>query len=199
MEAARIHEHCGLPVPEIADGAPFERELAVALERYPRREVQPPLEPRLHLMDVAALDIHRMLAGEHAQVIVHGLGHQAGPLARRARGRALVVKDGRRQEQERRYSERWRQRQPPPAPPRGCGSGWRGPLRGQPALERKRRRMLGQALLERLRELVLDGIGAGALDAVGEMRAYLALGGVRQAPALIVEEAIPCFPAGHRA
>src|SRR5262245_31829269 len=66
MKAACIHEHGGLPVPEIADGAPLERELGVALERYPRREVQPPLEPRLHPMDVAALDVERMLAGEHA-------------------------------------------------------------------------------------------------------------------------------------
>jgi hypothetical protein len=59
--------------------------------------------------------------------------------------------------------------------------------------------MLGQTLLERRRQLVLDGIGAGALGAAVKMRAHLALGGERQAPALVIDEAIPRVPAGHRA
>jgi hypothetical protein len=59
--------------------------------------------------------------------------------------------------------------------------------------------MLGQTLLERLGQLVLDGIGAAALGAAVEMRAHLALGGERQAPALVFEEPLPSVFAGHRA
>jgi hypothetical protein len=59
--------------------------------------------------------------------------------------------------------------------------------------------MLGQTLLERRRQLVLDGIGAGALGAAVKMRAHLALGGERQTATLVFEEPLPRVLAGHRA
>ena len=59
--------------------------------------------------------------------------------------------------------------------------------------------MQGQALLERLRQLVLEGIVPGAIGATVEMRAHLALSGERQTPALVIEQLRPRVFAGHRA
>src|SRR5262245_3407350 len=63
VQAACVDEHRRLAIQEVADGAALEREVGVALEPHDRGKVQPAFEPWLHLMDTAALDVERMLAG----------------------------------------------------------------------------------------------------------------------------------------
>jgi hypothetical protein len=196
VQAARIDEHCGLAVAEIAHGASPEREVGVALERHHRREVQAALEPRLHLVQAAALDVQPVLAGEHAQVIVHRLGHHARLLTHRA-GRALVV-ERRRHHQHHGGGQGRHQRRSPPAPPRERGGG-RRPPGGQPPLERQRRRVLGQTELEHRGQLVLERVQPGTGSAALQVGPNLVPRGRGQAIALIVQEPEPDVLAAHRA
>jgi hypothetical protein len=62
MESVRVDEHSGLAVEKVTDGSAFEREVGVALERHDGREVQPPLEPGLHLVKPPTLDLEGALA-----------------------------------------------------------------------------------------------------------------------------------------
>src|SRR3989442_1742890 len=72
-EAPLVDEDRRLGVHEPADRPALQRELDVAAEGNDGREVEPPREPGLDLMDAAALDLERVLAQEHPQVIVDGL------------------------------------------------------------------------------------------------------------------------------
>jgi len=98
VQATVEDEHRGLAVEVVADRAASQREVGVALEAHHRRKVEPALEPRLDLMDAAALDVERMLGGEQAQVVVHRLRHHP----RAAVARLPVVERHQRQHQHRR-------------------------------------------------------------------------------------------------
>src|SRR5580658_2656920 len=67
-------ERGGLAVDEVGDGATLQRELIVAGEGGDRRKVESPREPRLDLMDAAALNLDGVIAIENAQMVVHRLG-----------------------------------------------------------------------------------------------------------------------------
>src|SRR5207247_1557986 len=78
-----------LAVHEPADRPALQRELDVAAEGNDGREVEPAREPGLDLMDAAALDLERVLAQEHPQVIVDGLGDERlGAVAPTGSGKA---------------------------------------------------------------------------------------------------------------
>src|SRR5881397_4302735 len=62
MESVRIDEHSGLAVEKVTNGSAFERGVGIALERYDWREVQPTLEPWLHMVKTPALDLEGTLA-----------------------------------------------------------------------------------------------------------------------------------------
>ncbi|HTG11758.1 MAG TPA: hypothetical protein VK746_13235, partial [Candidatus Eisenbacteria bacterium] len=61
MPAPVEDEDGGLAVEVVADRAAPQREVLVAVEAHDRREVEAPLEPRLDLVNAAALDVERML------------------------------------------------------------------------------------------------------------------------------------------
>ena len=196
MEPARVDEHRGLPVAEVAEAAALQRKVGVAFEGDHRREIQSTGEPRLDLVQAAPLDVERPRAGQQTQMVVHRLGHHRGLLARRARRRALVVDERRRNENHRGRGQRRRQRRSPAAPPRARG-GRLGPPGGEPTLERERGGVLGQALLEQPRELLLDGVGPDAVGTAVEVSAHGVLRLGPQTALLIVEQVQPDFVAPH--
>src|SRR5437879_4670026 len=73
MESVRVDEHRGLAVEKVTNGAAFEREVGVALERHDGREVQPSLEPWLHLVKTPTLDLEGAQARKHPEMIIHRL------------------------------------------------------------------------------------------------------------------------------
>ncbi len=107
VEPSLEEERRGLPVHEVGDRAAEERELLVAAERDGRREIQPPEEPGLHLVDPAARDLHGVLGVEHAQVIVErlvddGVAPRPGrPVQRHDRRRGDDRRGGERREEAR--------------------------------------------------------------------------------------------------
>src|SRR6266849_7311487 len=72
------NEDGGFPIEEVPDSTAGQRELLIAEEADDRGEVETPLIPRLDLVQVAALDVERMLAREETQVVGDCLGHHAG-------------------------------------------------------------------------------------------------------------------------
>ena len=185
VQAAVEHEHRRLAVEVVADRAAPQREVVVAQEADHRREVEPPLEPRLDLVHAAALDVERVLAREQAQVIVDRLGHH-----RRAGAARSLVVERQRGQQQHAHRERGHQGAAPARPPPGRRrrGGRVGPRRGEPALQRQRGRVLGQAALEGLaqerlgRRLVGAGLARGQV-ALERARAGRRAGGRAGRPA----------------
>ena len=153
-------------------------------------------EPRLHLMQPAALDVEGVLAREQPQVIIHGLGDHRALLAGRARRGTLVVDDRRRHEHDRGRGQRRHEGRSPPAPPRTPGRRLRPPG-GEPALERERGGMLRQALLEQPSQLLLHRVGSRATRAAFEVCAYRLLRLEPRAALLVVEQVLPHLIARH--
>src|SRR5205814_1043133 len=103
------------------DRAALQRELRVAAEWNDGREVEPSREPGLDLMDAAVLDPERVLAQEHAQVIVDGFGDETlGAGVPRGAGKARGEPRRGHGEHER-GGERRRRGVAPPRPPQ---HGW---------------------------------------------------------------------------
>ena len=81
MEPATIHEDRRAPVQEALDGTAPQRELGVAAERDPRREVEPPGEPRAHLVNVGALHVEPATRLDDPEMVVDGLeGDDGNPV-----------------------------------------------------------------------------------------------------------------------
>src|SRR5580692_1619642 len=78
MQAALEDERRRFPIEEVADRTAQEREVVVARKVNHRREVDTPLEPRLHAVDAAAFDLEGMVAVENPEVIVDRLGRPHG-------------------------------------------------------------------------------------------------------------------------
>src|SRR5216117_2735275 len=181
-------------VPAVAAAAVV---LVAAPVLYYERAASRVASERAGMVAEAVNDHLRVLAAHHAQMIVHGLSHHAGPLARHPGGRALVIEDGRGHEHHRGGSHSRHEGWFPSAPPRAFGGG-RGPLCSEPPPECKRGGVLGQTVLEHRRQLLLDGVGAGAVGAPVEVRAHFSLRRERQAAPLVVEQPDPHVLAVHR-
>jgi hypothetical protein len=142
-------EDGGLAIEEVTDGTPRQRELLVAEEMDDGSEVQAPLIPRLDAVHVAALYIKRMLAREEPQVVSDGFGDHAGrPVVLRSPG-SLVV-DGNGDEEYGGRRQRRGEGPTPSSPPRRLEACGQRPLTRESALQRQRRSMLGQPVLEDL-------------------------------------------------
>ena len=198
VEPIGVDEHRGLAVEEVADRAALEGEVGVAFERHDGREVQPPLEPGLHLVETAALDLERARAREHAQVIVHRLGHHRGPDARGSAGGPLDIEDGGGHQPDGQHGERRDEPGPPPGPAR-AGRGRDRPASRDPALQRERGRVLRQLVLEHGGQLPFHGAGVRTGRTALEMGADRLMRGRRQAPLLVVVQRGPDGVAVHRA
>jgi len=194
VQAAVEHEHRGLPVEVVAHRAALQREVVVAQEADHRGEVEAPLEPRLDLMHTTALDVERVLAREQAEVIVDRLRHH-----RRAGAARPLVVERRRHQQQRAHRERGHQDAAPARPPPGrrLRGGDAGPRRGEPALQRHRGRVLGQAALEGLAQERLGHrlVGAGLARGLVALERAALVGG--QTSALGVQQELPHLVAGH--
>jgi len=188
------HEDGRLAVEVVADRAASQREVVVAQEAHHRREVEASLEPRLDLVHAPALDVDRMLTREQAQVVVDRLRHHG----RAGSVRRLVVERQRGQQQHAQRQGR-DQGAAPARPPRGRRRGRVGPGRGEPTLQRERRRVLGQTVLEHLAQERLGRLLVSASLAPGhvslEQRAPIR----GQAPTLGVQQQRARLVAGHRA
>src|SRR5437667_232926 len=170
---------------------------AVAAEGNDGREVEPAREPGLDLMDAAALDLERVLAQEHPQVIVDGLGDERlGAVAPTGSGKA-PGQPRRGDGEHERGGERRRHGAAPPGPPgRGRRAG-RRPLRREPALEREGRGMLWQAALEELAQRVLGGVVVGARGAPLDVGPDFARELRGELPPVVVEQVGPDVLAVH--
>src|SRR6267378_8181006 len=114
MESVRVDEHRGLAVEKVTNGAAFEREVGVAHEG---REVQPSLEPWLHLVKTPTLDLEGTQARKHSEMIIHRLAdHDARGICV-SEYRLPVIENGCAQEHEGHTCERRDQQWAPPAPP----------------------------------------------------------------------------------
>jgi len=195
VQAPVEDEHGGLAVEVVADRATPQREVLVAVEAHDRREVEAPLEPRLDLVDAAALDVERMLTRQDPQMIVDRLGDHPGG---GALARPLVGE--RPHDQEHRGRRRDRDEVPRPAPPEARRGRRRArPLRGQPALQGHRRSVLGEPALERLAQERLRRRLVRARGARLQVRLQRRVRLRGEPAALGVQEPVPGFLAGHRA
>src|SRR2546425_111205 len=117
VEAPLVDEDRRLAVHEPADRPALQRELDVAAERNDGREVEPAREPGLDLMDAAALDLERVLAQEHPQVIVDGLGDERLGAVAPTGARKAPGQPRRGNGEHERGGERRRHGAAPPGPP----------------------------------------------------------------------------------
>src|SRR5262249_37428299 len=148
-----------LAVPHVSEAAADEREVVVAGEGDARREVDAAREPRLDLVDAAALDLGRPRARDDAQGVAHGLVGQrprGGGGPRRAGGPGEEQEDGggqggesAREQRHERSSWRRRGRRPRRRRPE--------PL-AQALLEPGAWPVARHVLLERLVERAIDGV-----------------------------------------
>jgi len=188
-------EDRGLAIQVVADRAAAEREVGVSVEAHDWREVEPSREPGFDLVDPTALDVERMLAREDPQMIVDRLGHHASGVAL-----ARPPLDERQRHQEQRGHRGGRHEVAPPAPPhsRGLGGGG-GPAGSQPALERQRRAVLGQPLLERLGQERFRALLVGARRALVQVRLERAARLRGEPVTLRVQQLVTGLVARHRA
>src|SRR3989475_743962 len=197
VEAPLVDEDRRLAVHEPADRPALQRELDVAAERNDGREVEPAREPGLDLMDAAALDLERVLAQEHPQVIVDGLGDERlGAVAPTGSGKAPGQPRRGNGEHER-GGERRRHGAAPPGPPGRARRAGRRPLRREPGLEREGRGMLRQAALEELAQRVLGGVVVGARGAPLDVGPDFARELRGELPPVVVEQVGPDVLAVH--
>src|SRR2546425_12740382 len=96
VQPPTVDENRGLAIEEVADRTALEWEVLIAHEGDHRREIESTREPRLHLVDPPALDFHRMLTGDHPQVIVDRLADHSARAAGLTHCPALEVDDGHR-------------------------------------------------------------------------------------------------------
>src|SRR5438445_242100 len=197
VEAPLVDEDRRLAVHEPADRPALQRELDVAADGNDGREVEPPGEPGLDLMDAAALDLERVLAQEHPQVIVDGLGDERlGAVAPTGSGKAPGEPRRGNGEHER-GGERRRHGAAPPGPPGRARRAGRRPLRREPALEREGGGMLRQAALEELAQRVLGGVVVGARGAPLDVGPDFAREIRGELPPVVVEQVGPDVLAVH--
>src|SRR5438132_114062 len=197
VEAPLVDEDRRLAVHEPADRPALQRELDVAAERNDGREVEPAREPGLDLMDAAALDLERVLAQEHPQVIVDGLGDERLGAVAPTGARKAPGQPRRGNGEHERGGERRRHGAAPPGPPGRARRAGRRPLRREPALEREGGGMLRQAALEELAQRVLGRVFVGARGAALDVGPDLARELRGELPPVVVEQVSPGVLAVH--